>query len=75
MRTLNSKIPGKAGRKRCVNVSRSVSGCQSDPLALPKPPGRDRQAGCFLEKWLLNSPGWPPLPRTRASLLNYYNTD
>lgn len=59
MRTLNSKIPGKAGRKRCVNVSRSVSVCQSDPLALPKPPGRDRQAGCFLEKWLLNSPGWP----------------
>lgn len=59
MRTLNSKIPGKAGRKCCVNVSRSVSVCQSDPFALPKPPGRDRQAGCFREKWLLNSPGWP----------------
>lgn len=56
MRTLNSKIPGKAGRKCCVNVSRSVSVCQSDPLALPKPPGRDRKAGCFLEKWLFNSP-------------------
>lgn len=53
MRTLNSKIPGKAGRKRCVNVSRSVSVCQSDPLALPKPPGRDRQAGCFLESGFL----------------------
>lgn len=51
MRTLNSEIPGKAGRKRCANVSRSVSVCQSDPLALPKPPGRDRQAGCFQEKW------------------------
>lgn len=56
MRSLYSKIPGKAGRKRCVNVSRSVSVCQSDPLALPKPPGRDRQAGCFPEKWLLNTP-------------------
>lgn len=55
MRTFNSKMSGKAGRKRCVNVSRSVSVCQSDPLALPKPPGRDRQAGCFLEKWLLNA--------------------
>lgn len=59
MRTLNGKISGKAGRKRCVNVSRSVSVCQSDPLALPKPPGGDRQAGCFLEKWLLNCHGWP----------------
>lgn len=56
MRSLYSEIPGKAGRKRCVKVSRSVSVCQSDPLALPKPPGRDRQAGCFLEKWLLNTP-------------------
>ncbi len=59
MRTFNSKMSGKAGRKRCVNVSRSVSVCQSDPLALPKPPGRDRQAGCFLEKWLPNARGWP----------------
>lgn len=59
MRTFNTKIPGKAGRKRCVNVSRSVNVCQSDPLAIPKPPGRERQAGCFPEKWLPTSLVWP----------------
>lgn len=48
---------GKAGRKYCVNVSRSVSICQSDPLAVQKAPGRNRQEGCFLEKWLLGTPG------------------
>lgn len=58
MRTFNTKIPGKAGSKRYVNVSRSVSVCQTDPLALPKPPGRDRQVGCFLEKWIPNSTAW-----------------
>lgn len=59
MRTFNSQIPGKAGRKRCVNVSLSVSVCQSDPLALTKPPGRDRQAASSLKKWLPNSSAWP----------------
>ena len=40
MRIFNSKIAGKAGRKGCVNLSRSVSVCQSDPRAPSKPPGR-----------------------------------
>lgn len=60
MRISNTKIAGKAGRKGCVNVSRSVSVCQSDPWALSKPPGRGRQAGCFLEKRI---PSLAPLLR------------
>lgn len=59
MRISNAKIAGKAGRKGCVNVSRSVSVCQSDPWALSRPPGRHRQAGCVLEKRIPSSSAWP----------------
>lgn len=49
MRTFNTKIPGKAGRKGCVNVSRSVSVCQSDP-STPKAPRRRQTSRLFSRK-------------------------
>lgn len=83
MRTFNSQNPGRAARELCASVSPSVSACQSHPsppttapptpplpTTVPPPPsGGDRRAACFLEKWLPDSPGRPPLPRITSALL------
>lgn len=76
MRTFNSQNPGRAARELCASVSPSVSACQSHPSPPTPPPptpappaGGDRRAACFLEKWLPDSPGRPPLPRITSALL------